>query len=389
MHIGLVCSEYPPIAHGGIGTFSRDLAEGLASVGHKVTVVGVYLPWQGNLELPKEELINGVTVIRLPSIKHLPNRLGMIADRMRLTLWLRAYHRRYAFDLVESPENSGWLVFGAVSGAPLVLRFHGSQTYLDYELGRPPSRMLHVLERLSISRADHLIAVSDYVGRRTMDLIQSTRDYRVIYNAVDAARFSPSSLTEVQSNLIVFVGAIDAKKGVVELVGAMNSVWKLYPDATLIMIGKDGRDRTNERNMSDYLRSLVNPIRVDQLIFVGRVPQPETAHFLRRAHVCCYPSHAESMPLVVLEAMAIGKPVVFMDTGPGPEIIEHGVSGLLCNTRSPQDIADNLIAILSNQDLAFSLGHNARNRVLDCFERLNWISQNVKLYEQICRKDKI
>jgi glycosyltransferase involved in cell wall biosynthesis len=78
--------------------------------------------------------------------------------------------------------------------------------------------------------------------------------------------------------------------------------------------------------------------------------------------------------------MSVGKPVVYSNDGPGPEIIEDGVSGLLCDPTDPEDIAVKVQAILDDSAFARRLGENARRRVLANFNKTLWIEENRRYY---------
>lgn len=80
--------------------------------------------------------------------------------------------------------------------------------------------------------------------------------------------------------------------------------------------------------------------------FSGQIPRREVLSWLRMAQVCCFPSHAETFSTAAVEAMVVGRPTIFSQIGPGPEVIEHGVSGLLCDPFDPNDIAQKIQAIL-------------------------------------------
>ena len=66
MHICLICNEYPPSNHGGIGSFTKDLAEGLVANGFYVSVIGVYSKYVLDIKEPMTEIINGVHIERYP-----------------------------------------------------------------------------------------------------------------------------------------------------------------------------------------------------------------------------------------------------------------------------------------------------------------------------------
>ena len=84
--------------------------------------------------------------------------------------------------------------------------------------------------------------------------------------------------------------------------------------------------------------------------------------------------------------MAVGKPTIYSRTGPGPEVIEDGVSGLLCDPFDPEDIAAKICALLDNQVLAAQLGQGARARVLARFNKKDWIGRNLAYYSRCLEK---
>ena len=97
----------------------------------------------------------------------------------------------------------------------------------------------------------------------------------------------------------------------------------------------------------------------------------------------------ETFGIAPVEAMSVGKPTIFSRTGPGPEIIEDGVSGLLCDPRDPKDIATKLDAILDNSQLAADLGRRARERVLKQFNKKDWIPRNLEYYRRCLDRKKV
>jgi len=107
MHIGIHCFEYPPCNHGGIGSFSKDLAEGLVREGHEVTVFGFYYQNVLKVDSVIVEMINGVKVYRYPEYKKFSNKwLNILFSRVQLYRNIKALHEKKAFDIIETPENN-------------------------------------------------------------------------------------------------------------------------------------------------------------------------------------------------------------------------------------------------------------------------------------------
>jgi glycosyltransferase involved in cell wall biosynthesis len=96
-----------------------------------------------------------------------------------------------------------------------------------------------------------------------------------------------------------------------------------------------------------------------------------------------YPSHIEAMPLAWLEGLAAGKAVVASQTGPGPEIIDDGVTGLLCDPHDPESIASALIRVLKDRELRRRLGENARRTAQERFALPKIADQNEAYYRAV------
>ncbi|MBA4149465.1 MAG: glycosyltransferase family 4 protein [Verrucomicrobia bacterium] len=385
MHICFICDEYPPAPHGGSGSSYRDLSEGLVAQGHQVTVVGVYKnpQWHGGKGV--DETINGVRVVRLPSSPSwLRYKLQTLSDRLKISRWLKCEHQKNPFDIIEASDYGGWLRFGGPAGVPTIVRIRGSNYFFDVELKRNGDPFEHKIEEAALARADFIGSVSRYASERTLDICKlSHRSCTVIHNAVDMDLFSPSPGVSRERGLIVFVNSINPKKGIEQLIDAMNVVCAKFPEAKLAVIGQDTQKPVDGITYVEKLKQRMKPEFLDRVIFTGRMDRYKgVLDYLRRAHICCYPSHMETFGIAAIEAMSIGKPTIFSETGPGPEVIEHGVSGLLCNPHDALDLADKIVAILSSDELAERLGTNARCRVETLFNKKHWVQRNVEFYER-------
>jgi glycosyltransferase involved in cell wall biosynthesis len=88
----------------------------------------------------------------------------------------------------------------------------------------------------------------------------------------------------------------------------------------------------------------------------------------------------EALPIAPLEAMALGRAVLTSRTGPGPEVIQHGVSGLLCDPHDPGSIAAQAVRLLSDADFRQRLGQQARRDAEARFSITTLVQENVAWY---------
>jgi glycosyltransferase involved in cell wall biosynthesis len=262
---------------------------------------------------------------------------------------------------------------------------HGGHHFFSVTLGGRPRLQRGWLERRSFANAAHLCAVSRFVAAQTLQLLdQEHRPVQILPNPVDTAMFTPQEGREEDAS-ILFAGRICEKKGVKQLLGAMRRVLKVVPNAQLALVGRDSIDPADGRSFTERMQSVMHPSLRDHVTFEGPLPHDQMPARIARASVCVYPSHIEALPLAWLEAMSMGKCVVASVTGPGDEVIADGESGLLCSPYDPADIADKLIAALTQPALRRRLGTQARARVVQHFSHSALAEQNEAFYEQCTR----
>lgn len=378
MHLAFICDEYPPSPHGGIGSVTRELAEGLAAVGNEIVVAGVSVTEPVPAKV--EEKLRGVRVVRLPRAPNwCPWRFRPWWERACLRSFLFLKHRLTPFDLVECPDYDGWLPGGPLPGIPLVVRIHGTNLLYDTELSRLPQLAEHKRERATLNRATHLVSVSKYAGQRTLELLGTpARKFTVLHNAVDTTFFKPG--LERDPGLIVFVNSLTKRKGLVELFAALPLVFAKYTGSRIILIGADA----SGENLAQQLYEQLSTENRKRVTFAGHLPRETVLAHLQRAAVTVYPSLMETFGVAPVEAMSCARPVVFSKLGPGHEVIEDGVNGILCDPRNPKDIADCIIRALADPTAAEKLGKAARERVLKEFDKRDWIQRNIDFYNRCC-----
>jgi glycosyltransferase involved in cell wall biosynthesis len=378
MHICFLCDEYPPGLHGGIGSVTQTLAHALVRRGHTVTVLGV------SKAHPAGEIDDdGVRVIRLPHA--LVARTGFLVNGYRRRAVLKRIQKEHAIDVLEGPESS-LAVMPRFFPVPRAIRMHGGHHFFARTLGKAPTPWRGWLERRSFQRADYLCAVSKFVGETTRRLLRlGDRPIETLLNPIDTSRFAPMPGVPEEEGLIVFVGTVCEKKGVRQLVEAMGRIVEAVPTAHLLIVGRDWRDPESGTSFTEKLRGSIPHGIESKVVFRGPVAQEDLPQILARASMCVYPSHMEALPIAWLEGLAMGKAVVAASTGPGPEVIEDGISGLLCDPHDPGSIAERVILALRDEPMRKRLGAEARRRAVDRFSVEPLVDRNLKFYARCIR----
>jgi glycosyltransferase involved in cell wall biosynthesis len=366
MRICLICNEYPPAPHGGIGTFVKTLARSLAQLGHQVFAVGY------GHDARKRQWEDGpVSVLTLPLaarwLEGCGNRYGrtlsFVAQKVHFSRALKALAAKAKFEVVESYDWSGPLWYHP--GCPLVVRMHGANTAHNAYEGRTPSRLLKFAERRAVRIADRLVAVSGHIGTLTLrSLAMQHRSHSVIYNGVDTDLFRP--LGAIRSlNEVLYVGTVSRRKGMEPLFQAMAQVFEERPSTVFRLAGSPPGDNTESKQ--EQLLALLPTRHRNQVQFLGRVPHERLPALYNQAAVAVFPSLSEAFSLTCVEAMATGCPVVMTSLGSGPEIVSDGNSGLLADPRSPKQLSQAILRLLNQPELRRTLSTHARERAVNRF----------------------
>lgn len=382
IHICLICNEYPESNHGGIGSFTKDLAEGLAKNNFKVSIIGIYSKYVLDFNEEIIETINNVTVYRYPfENKFKDKRFNIAFNRYKLYKQIKNLNKINKINIIEAPEHDGWLPFGVPSKIPYISRLHSSVTLHGKLLNKKYSRLISILEKQQLKNSDYIISVSEYTAKTTFDLFNIKKEYKVIYNSIKI----PSNiiLEQIDKNLILFAGSVVPRKGVTELIKAINIVLKQFPNINLILAGKN-QYMINRIKYEEYLRKFINDEFQNNVIFKGALDRDtELMPLINKAYFCCFPSHVEAFSLAPMEAMALGKAVIFTKYVSGPELIEDNISGLLADTKDPKDIADKILLLLNNEILCKQIAENGKKRIESNFSYQKWLTENISFYKEI------
>ncbi len=232
----------------------------------------------------------------------------------------------------------GWtaVVAGRLLGVPTVIKLHGGDIN---ELRKSPWVRPNL--RWALSRAHAVVATSRALADAAIEIGAPSGRTSVVLNGVDPAVFHPRDRTECRSQLgfpadgkwIVFVGRVEARKGVRELMEAMESVVQRHPDARLMMVG-GGTEEAECRSIAER-RGL--PVH-----FPGPCSHEDVARWIGASHVVVLPSYAEGTPNVVIEALVSGRRVVATDVGGIPAVINRPELGRLVPACDARRLADAL-----------------------------------------------
>jgi glycosyltransferase involved in cell wall biosynthesis len=214
---------------------------------------------------------------------------------------------------------------------------------------------------------DRLIAVSKAIERKLVHEQRTTVPVTLVYNGVDLDRYDHQEACctlpeeygmEPGSQIVGVVARLEPEKGHPTLLEAWPAVLRAVPDAYLLIVGEGSR--------RDALEAMARALRVaHRVVFTGR--RDDVPAVTAALDVAVLPSYREAQGMVILEAMALSRPVVASNVGGIPEMIEDGVTGLLVPPHDAAALAAAIVRLLVNHPLADMLGRAGHDMVHDRF----------------------
>jgi glycosyltransferase involved in cell wall biosynthesis len=239
------------------------------------------------------------------------------------------------------------LLIARRTGCKTIFHLHGGEfrRFATQEAGPLLQRWIrHTLERSAV-----VITLSDSWAGFVRTYAPAARVV-VVPNAVPLPAL-PAADAEVPER-ILFLGRLEAGKGVFELLGAGAALAHRFPALRLVFGGEGDAQAVRRRAAELGI--------LDRIELPGWVDAARRDAELARASVFCLPSHAEGLPMSMLEAMAAGKVVVASSVGGIPEAVRDGDNGMLVPARDEAALAAALATVLGDRGLRRRLAQRAR-----------------------------
>jgi len=382
MTIGFLTSEYPEMSklYGGIATSIKNLASAFNDKGHQVTI---FVYGQNKDDTIEKD---GIRIIQIKN-KNIKG-LSWWHTRKKIEKIINKEILEHHLHILEAADWTGITAFMKID-CPVVLKLHGSDTYFCHIEGRKQKYKNFFFEKRALLSADAIISVSHYAADLTTQLFSLQKEIEVIHNGIDTASFEYADINKLEPKTLLYFGTLIRKKGVLELPYIFNKVVKKIPDAKLYLVGGDSFDIcTGSSSTWELMQPLFSEEALARTTYLGKIPHHEMKKHIEQANVCVFPSFAEAFPISWLEAMASGKVIIGSDKGWAKEAIEDGVSGFLIDPKQHQQFADEIVKVLSDNDLALYLGMKARQKAVREFEMKQTVEQHISFYKNIILKGK-
>jgi glycogen(starch) synthase len=416
MKLAVLVWEYPPRIVGGLGTYAAEITRKFVLDDNDVTVFTMN---DDAGSLPTREIWRGIEIHRPLHINISDSLPDVVAEDIKKS-WtgiqlfskILVYNNLSASKLVNELIRKEEIKYDIVVAHDWLSAMGGMT--VKREIGLPFAFHVHSTEKgrtlgngsVTVSNielhaarvADLIVTVSYAMKDELIGLGFPKEKIQVSYNGVDPDKYNPSTVTPDQirkirakydvkddEEMILFIGRLVGVKGVDKLIMALPHILQKNPKAKLVIVGHG--------DLQEYLMNLVKVTKMSDFVKFRFEFIPEEERILHYAacDVAVFPSFYEPFGIVVLEAMAMEKPVVVGGAGISGmrEIVVccgDEQCGYHIDPNNPSDIAWGINSVLENADRKKWLGKNGRKRVLNEF---TWDKVSVKtlgLYERIVKR---
>lgn len=403
MLIAYFSLEFPPRIFGGLGVYADYISRELAALGQKIFVFTL-----GDGELKRRQTRRGISIFREAALPmrdgwepFLSARTHAWGEGVNFLFDLMSYNQLAAaslrdngpFDLCVAHD---WLGLPGAMAAkrsedlPLIYHVH------SLEVGREtaPNQQIVEMEIKGACLADGIITVSLAMKEQLASLGIPKDKIEVCYHGVETDVFSPSKVKPKKieelrekygikegDEVILFVGRLEAVKGVIPLLEAMSKVLAEHPRAKLLVVGKG--------TLEDQVMAMAEPLGESVKVVTDFLDLDSKIHHYALADLCVFPSFYEPFGIVGVEAAAMEKPAVVGASGISGlrEIVDNPSSerptGVHVNPHDPGDIAWGINLILEEPEWRREWGKNGRAKCLDLFNWPRAAKETLDIYEKV------
>lgn len=379
MKIAQVCSTFPPY-QGGMGNVCYNISKQLAKAGH---LVEVFTPKTSQkTEMNRYE---NFKVVYLDSIFSVGN-AGIIPSLFFALRGFDVIHLHYPF------FGGDWFVYAASKyfKIPYIITYHqdviGNSSLKKFIFKIYNS----IFQRSIINGSSHVLALSlDHImNSQIRQIVNMPNKVIVVPNGIDPSSFQGAPKEDVRKKygiqegelVICFVGTLDTAHYFKRLDILIKAFTPWVKVSRLVIIG-DG-------NLRPLFADMVEKMKLgDDVIFVGCLSNQETIDYVKQVDMLVLPStDTESFGIVLLEAMACGKPVIASSLPGVRSLVRDGYNGLLFQVGNAHDLSEKIGSLLKNKGLREILGANGKD---DAFKHYSWekIAQQIEsIYGGIVKK---
>ncbi|WP_425040537.1 glycosyltransferase family 4 protein [Primorskyibacter sp. S187A] len=363
----------------GAETYLINVISGLRRAGHEVMLLTADMSTKG--ETP---WVRALTDRQIPhEIVDVPSKFSL-AD-MRAAMRLVKEFKPDVLHAMDHRSDAVAVWTAARTGLPAVASFFGWTNWAKTTLR---GRLYPIFDRLVMRRLKRVIVDSAYVGEQIRSANANVQ-VAVIQNGVDLERFDPTRVSGGYKNqwfgaedvfCVGMIGRLHPNKGHADMAEAAAQLVEKHPELRFVVLGDPP---TGYEEFADDLRARLRALGLTEHFVITNVPSSEIPRAIASFDVTALPSYMESLSYVMLESMAMHKPVASARVGGHGELISHGENGLLFEPGDISAMVDLIDQLVSDPDAASRMGRAGFETMRDRYSTDAMIARTCAVYDEV------
>lgn len=268
-----------------------------------------------------------------------------------------------------------WLIikYSKWTGLKTVIHLHGSEFNLFFDSSN------NFIKRMiadAFDDADAVIVLSKSWKEFVQNFSKNPHIY-ILYNGSSLSKFSGRNNSNNKTT-VLFMGRLGKRKGTYDLLPAFGRAIEKIPDLHLIL-GGDGD--------VDEVRKMVSEMGLQEHVTVpGWISGDEKARIFKSCDIYVLPSYNEGLPGSILEAMAVGVPIISTPVGGIPEAVLENRNGFLINPGDVDTLYEKIVALGQNKDLRETMGMESQKIIKEKFEIKSIVGRLGEIYGEVVKR---
>ncbi|GLO67575.1 glycosyltransferase [Oceanobacillus kimchii] len=378
-NIVIVCYKYPP-EYSGYGLQLKSILDKMNLGRLNITILTVH-------SSSKSEQTNNIRIISLGNDN---NQISTYAFSFRAFIWLVKNRNKYSLIhcIKAGPEAIASNIISKIFSKKIIVKV-AQDEMSDREIGSSKGliRFNRKLRHKILSNVDYFVAISEEINKSLKQRISRSSHVLRIPNGVDIEKYKPIGEKQKkelklqlnieinESPIILFAGAINKRKGVHDLLKAIDLLDEDI-NCTFIFCGPI----LEKIDFMDYVEQYNENIK---LIYAGKVSNLN--QFMKISDIFILPSYSEGLPNVLLEAAASGLALLSTDIGGNRDIVKDSVNGFLVSTNDSKSLKEKVEILIKRENIRKEMGNNSRKIAVNKFNLDKIAKTYSDLYYQLTK----
>lgn len=263
-------------------------------------------------------------------------------------------------------------------GRHVIVHLHGSN-FKEFIAGE--SYCIRLFIKQVLKKVDRAIVLGENLKSVFLGIIDSEK-IKVVSNGLDIEYFDKNevSSSHIQKELrVLFLGTMSKSKGFLQVLYSMPFILQRRDDVKFIFAGQQPH-----AELMDTAYEFISINHLDQHVTITGLVYGDTKfELLLSSDIFVFPSEQEGQPIVILEAMAAGLPIITTDTGAISETVIDGENGYIVEKNNPRQIAEKLLTLINNDHLRQQMGFNSRKRYLQEYTAEHFSKHMTDVFKEV------